>query len=154
MPRPTQGSSVLYERMPTENRRPLRSWVEEKLAAFNTHATLRAACERFRITGEDIDGSKRERAAAATGGMTDRQIAAAAERMALEYHDPRMQETALAVLEADDPPITEITRIDVARCFHDTNLSGERPIIEFLRQLWPLDVPFLGDPFEGLVCRL
>jgi very-short-patch-repair endonuclease len=134
----------------TENRRPLRSWVEEKLATLNTHATLRAACERFGITGEDVDGSKRERAAAATRGMTDRQIAAAAERMALEYRDPQMQEAALAVLEADDAPITEITRIDVARCFHDTNLSGERPIIEFLRKLWPIDASFLGEPFEGL----
>ena len=78
----------------TENRRPLCSWVEEKLVTLNTHATLRAACERFGITGEDVDGSKRERAAAATRGMTDRQIAAAAERMALEYHDPQMQEAA------------------------------------------------------------
>jgi hypothetical protein len=77
----------------TENRRPLCSWVEEKLATSNTHATL-AACGRFGITGEDVDGSKRERAAAATRGMTDRQIAAAAERMALEYHDPQMQEAA------------------------------------------------------------
>jgi hypothetical protein len=94
----------------TENRRPLRSWVEEKLATSNTHATLRAACERFGITGEDVDGSKRERAAVATRGMTDRQIAAAAERMAVEYRDPRMQEAALAVLESDAPPITEITR--------------------------------------------
>jgi very-short-patch-repair endonuclease len=120
------------------------------LVTLNTHATLRAACERFGITGEDVDGSKRERAAAATRGMTDRQIAAAAEWMALEYRDPQMQEAALAVLEADDSPITEITRIDVARCFHDTNLSGERPIIEFLRELWPIDASFLGDPFEGL----
>jgi very-short-patch-repair endonuclease len=134
----------------TENRRPLRSWVEEKLATSNTHATLRAACERFGITGEDVDGSKRERAGAAIQGMTDRQVAAAAERMALEYCDPQLQEASLAALEADDPPITEITRIDVARCFHDTNLSGERPIIEFLRELWPIDAPFLGDPFEGL----
>jgi hypothetical protein len=134
----------------TENRRPPRSWVEEKLANFNTHATLRASCERFGITGEDVDGSKRERAAAATLGMTDRQIAAAAERMALEYQDPQMHETALAILEADDPPITEITRIDVARCFHDTNLSGERPILEFLRELWPIDSPFMGNHFEGL----
>lgn len=129
----------------TETRRSLRSWVEEKLATSNTHATLRAACERFGITGEDVDGSKRDRAAATTRGMTDRQIAAAAERMALEYGDPQMQEAAQAVLEADAPPITEITRIDVARCFHDTNLSGDRPIIEFLRELWPIDASFLGD---------
>ena len=134
----------------TGNRRPLRSWVAEKLATFNTHATLRAACERFGITGEDVGDSKRERADAATQGMTDRQVATAAERMALAYRDPQMQEAALAVLEANDPPITEITRIDVARCFHDTNFSGERPLIEFLRELWPIDAPFLGDPFEGL----
>ena len=37
----------------TENPRPLRWWVEEKLTTFNTHATLRAACESFGITGED-----------------------------------------------------------------------------------------------------
>jgi len=82
--------------------------------------------------------------------MTDRQIASAAERMALEYGDPEMEEAALAVLEADDPPITQITRIDIARCFHYTTLSGERPLLEFLRELWPIDAPFLGGAFEGL----
>lgn len=111
----------------TGNRRSLRSRVEEKLATFHTHTTLRDTCKRFGITGEDCVGSKRERAESATQGMTDRQIASAAERMALEYGDPEMEEAALAVLEADDPPITQITRIDIARCFHYTTLSGEPP---------------------------
>jgi len=64
--------------MSTGVRQSLRGRVAGKIADHNTHATLRDYCERFGLTGSDAEGSKRDRAAAAVEGMSDREIAVAA----------------------------------------------------------------------------
>ena len=120
----------------TRSQRSLRDWVEAKVAGHNTHATLRAYCEQFGLTGPDVEGSKRDRAAAAVKGMSDHQIAVSAEKIAMHHNDVEWEEAALAELEAADPVISEITRREVARCFATTPLSGERPLIAFLQEFW------------------
>lgn len=129
--------------------RPLRTWVEEILVNRNTHATLGDACGRYGLPAPEAEGSKRDRARSAMKGLADRQVAAAAEKLAIEASDVALHEAALTVLEGGEPPITEITRVDVARCFDELYLSGEQEILPFLRKLWPVDT--IGDPFTGIV---
>ena len=136
--------------MSTRIQRSLRGWVAAKIADHNTHATLRAYCERFGLTGDDAEGSKRDRAAAAVEGMSDHQIAVAAEKIAVHDGDIEMEEAGLAELEAGQPIISEITRREVARCFASTLLSGERPLIEFLREFWPIDSIWSSDTLKPL----
>lgn len=62
---------------------------------------------------DDGSGTKRERVLARLAEKTPRQIAAIAEQVGARYGNFDLEEAALAVLEADDPPLTEITRRDV-----------------------------------------
>lgn len=130
--------------MATQSGHSLETRIAGKLQG-HTHRQLDEAFQRLGFTGPDDPAlTKRNRIYAAMDGMTSRQLAVIADKIAVEYHDPDLQEAALAILEADEPPITEITRVDVARCFDDMSLSGERPILEFLRDIWPID----GSPFD------
>lgn len=65
-------------------------------------------------------------------------LGAIPERVGRRFTDFDLEETGCLVLEEGEPPISEITRRDIARAFgHD--LAGERTIDEVLRALWPID---------------
>ena len=122
--------------------------IAEVVKDHNTHSTLAAACSEFGMASQidDDTGSKRDRVFARLTGKSPREIAAIAEQVGARYGKFDLEEAALKVLEADDPPLTEITRRDVARCFDPPSLSGELGLLDLLRRIWPVDA--MGDWFR------
>lgn len=111
--------------------------IAETLKQRCTHETLeRIAAEAGIAIGEGI--SKRDRVLAGLAGWDRRALAAVAQRLGALLDDYELEETALLILEEGEPPITEITRRDMARLFgHE--LGGEQPIDGILRRFWPID---------------
>jgi very-short-patch-repair endonuclease len=107
----------------------------------HTHRTLTDAFAELGMASQidDDSGSKYERVFARLADKSPRQIAAIAEQVGAQYKKFDLEEAALKVLEASDPPLTEITRRDVARCFDPPRLSGELGIHDLLRPIWPID---------------
>lgn len=91
-------------------------------------------------------GSKRERARQALAGKSDLELGEIARQLGLQFCDFSLEEAGLVVLEQDLPPITEITRRDIAKCFGD-ELSGEQNVVILLRRLFAIDS--LTDFFVG-----
>ncbi|WP_426240029.1 hypothetical protein [Pararhizobium sp. DWP1-1-3] len=76
--------------------------------------------------------------------------------MALKFAGSRgdiaLDEAARKVLEGDDPPLSHITRRDLARVFGD-DLAGERSTMEMVGRYFPLSTPiedFLGSSGRSL----
>lgn len=112
--------------------------VAELLATMNTHATMDEACKEVGIAGGAPEvGSKRERGEAAVAGLTGKRLAAVAVKVAIRYGKFDLEEAALIELEADAPPISEITRRDIARLLNDVRISGDQLLLEFLARIWP-----------------
>ncbi|WP_456849331.1 AbiJ-related protein [Bradyrhizobium sp. USDA 4504] len=84
--------------------------------------------------------SKRQRIDLALDGLTERQLAVLALKFALQRGDVFLDEAARKVLEADDPPLTRITRRDVARVFGD-NLAGEQATLPLVEKYFALSSP-------------
>jgi very-short-patch-repair endonuclease len=128
--------------------RTLAYQIAEAVKDHNTHSTLADACSELGMTSQidDDTGSKRDRVFARLTGKSPRDIAAIAEQVGARYGKFDLEEAALKVLEADDPPLTEITRRDVARCFDPPSLSGELGLLDLLRRIWPVDA--MGDWFR------
>ncbi|WP_315927442.1 hypothetical protein [Mesorhizobium sp. SP-1A] len=102
--------------------------------------------EPIRIAGLDIprgDGlSKSQRIDAALDGLSEKEMAQVALKLAQERGDIALDEAGRKVLEADEPPLTRITRRDVARVFeHD--LAGEADLIEMVGRYFKI-----VDPWE------
>lgn len=76
-------------------------------------------------------GDKKSRVADALEGKNDRDIAEIAIRAGNKFGDIDLSEQGFAILEKDDPPLTEITRRDVAKCFGD-DLAGNRNLVELV----------------------
>ncbi|WP_407523733.1 hypothetical protein [Methylobacterium oryzisoli] len=120
---------------PGDNALALR--IAEVLKERCTHETLAGAAEDAGFSlGEAI--SKRDRVLAGLA-VTDRKtLGAIAQRIGRRYSDFALEETGYLVLEEGEPPISEITRRDIAKAFgHD--LAGESAIDEVLKPLWPID---------------
>lgn len=81
--------------------------------------------------------SKAQRAAAALDGLNEIELATWGRRFAAELQDAELEEAALKVLERDTPPITDITRRDLARVFGD-DLTGEAPLLEVVGRWFSL----------------
>jgi very-short-patch-repair endonuclease len=112
------------------------------IAQHNTHATLAEECIN---AGLDVsvnqDGlSKFQRARAILASNSPEKVAHAAEIVGRKYRDLDLEEAGLRLLESRNPPITEITRRELARCFDPPSLFGERDPLDMLRKLWPIDV--------------
>jgi hypothetical protein len=84
--------------------------------------------------------SKRQRIDLALEGLTERQLANFALKFAQERGDIILDEAARKVLEADDPPLSRITRRDVARVFGD-NLAGEHDTLPLVEKYFVLSSP-------------
>jgi hypothetical protein len=88
--------------------------------------------------------SKRQRIELALDNLTQENLARLALKFAAARSDIPLDEAGRKVLEADDPPLTQITRRDVARILGD-DLTGERSTVEVVEGYFPL-----SSPFEGL----
>jgi hypothetical protein len=88
--------------------------------------------------------SKRDRALAALEGKNLRELGEVARRLGAHWSDYSLEEAGFAVLEAGEPPISEITRRDMAKCFGD-DLSGEQNVLDLVRRFFPVDT--LGADF-------
>ncbi|QPM90614.1 AbiJ-related protein [Pseudooceanicola algae] len=96
--------------------------------------------------------SKRQRIEAVLENLTQEDLAQLALKFAAVRHDILLDEAGRKVLEAGDPPLTQITRRDVARILGD-DLAGERSTVEVVEGYFPLSSPledFLGSGGESL----
>ncbi|WP_027535529.1 hypothetical protein [Bradyrhizobium sp. WSM3983] len=109
-----------------------------------SHAAL--DIEPMRIAGLEIprgDGlSKSQRINAVLDGLSEKEIARLALKLAQERGDVALDEAGRKVLEADEPPLTRITRRDVARVFGE-DLAGEADLLELVGRYF-----VISDPFE------
>lgn len=108
-----------------------------------THVDLSEAPQR--IAGLVIpngDGlSKWQRITLALETLTQEELASAALKFAAHRGDSALDEAGRKVLEAGDPPLTHITRRDVARVFGD-DLAGECGTVEIIERCFVLSTPF------------
>lgn len=94
--------------------------------------------------------SKRQRIDSALAKLTEMDLAQLALKFAVHRGDVSLDEAGRKVLEANDPPITQITRRDVARVFGD-DLAGERGTVEMVERYFPLSTPI--EDFFGSMAR-
>lgn len=90
--------------------------------------------------------SKRQRIEAVLENLTQEDLARLALKFAAARQDIPLDEAGRKVLEAGDPPLTQITRRGVARILGD-DLAGERSTVEVVEGYFPLSSPF--DDFLG-----
>lgn len=113
-----------------------------------THAELSEAPPRIAglavPNGEGL--SKRQRIDRALANLTQDELAGLALKFAADRGDIALDEAGRKVLEAGDPPLSQITRRDVARVFGD-DLAGERSTVEMVERYFVLSTPF--DEFIG-----
>lgn len=119
-----------------------------------THAELSEAPQRIAgLVVPNADGlSKRQRIELALANLTQEELARLALKFAGSRGDIALDEAARKVLEADDPPLSHITRRDLARVFGD-DLAGERSTVEMVGRYFPLSTPiddFLGSSGRSL----
>jgi hypothetical protein len=119
-----------------------------------THAELSEA--PLRIAGLLVPAgeglSKRQRIDLALANLTEEELARLALKFAAQRGDIPLDEAGRKVMEASDPPLTHITRRDVARIFGD-DLAGERGTVEMVERYFPLSAPledFLGSGGRSL----
>lgn len=119
-----------------------------------THAELSEAPQRIAgLIFANAEGlSKRQRIDLALANLTEEELARLALKFAAHRGDIALDEAGRKVLEAGDPPLTLITRRDVARVFGD-DLAGERGTVETVARYFPLSTPiedFLGSSGRSL----
>lgn len=119
-----------------------------------THAELSETPQRIAgMVVPNADGlSKRQRIGLAIENVTQDELARFALKFAAHRGDIALDEAGRKVLESDDPPLSHITRRDVARAFGD-DLAGERSTVEMVERYFPLSSPledFLGSSGRSL----
>jgi hypothetical protein len=101
-------------------------------------------------TGEGL--SKTQRIDLALENLTQVQLAHLALKFAAHNGDVALDEAGRKVLEAGDPPLTHITRRDIARVLGD-DLAGERSTVEVVGRYFVLSTPLedlLGSNSQSL----
>jgi hypothetical protein len=96
--------------------------------------------------------SKRQRIEAVLENLTQEDLARLALKFAAARRDIPLDEAGRKVLETGDPPLTQITRRDVARILGN-DLAGERSTVEVVEGYFPLSSPlddFLGSGGKSL----
>lgn len=98
-----------------------------------THAGLSETPQRIAgmVVPEAGGLSKRERIAQALANLTPEELARFALKFAAHCGDIALDEAARKILEAGEPPLSQITRRDVARAFGD-DLAGERSTVDMV----------------------
>lgn len=87
--------------------------------------------------------SKRDRINEALATASKKAVAEFALALAERVGDAGLDEAARSVLEEGLPPLTEITRHDVARVFGN-DLAGDRPLIDMVGRVFVITSPFEG----------
>jgi hypothetical protein len=130
---------------------PLSEMIANRLSSDYTHATLPEIGDAIGlpIPSADSGASKRERARQALSGKTERELAEIARQLGRQSRAFALEEDGLAVLEKNVPPISEITRRDIAKCFGD-DLCGEQDLVGLLKQFFPIEMMLL----EGFSFRI
>lgn len=117
--------------------------------AFRIAETLKELCTQQEMPAVALEvaglaipaaaegATKRQQVLAALEDKSARDLGEIARRLGAHFNDFKLEEEGLAVLEEHEPPITELTRRDVAKCFGD-DLSGERDVRDLVRKLFPL----------------
>ncbi len=119
-----------------------------------THAELSEAPQQIAgLVVPNAEGlSKRQRIDQALADLPQEELARLALKFAAHRGDIALDEAGRKVLEASDPPLTHITRRDIARVFGD-DLAGERGTVEMVERYFPLSSPledFLGSGGRSL----
>lgn len=119
-----------------------------------THAELSETPRRIAgLVVPNAEGlSKRQRIDLALAKLTQEELASFALKFAAHRGDIALDEAGRKILEAGDPPLSHITRRDVARVFGD-DLAGERDTVEMVGRYFPLSSPledFLGSSGRSL----
>lgn len=119
-----------------------------------THAELSEAPQQIAgLVVPNAEGlSKRQRIDQALAGLPQEELARLALKFAAHRGDIALDEAGRKVLEASDPPLTHITRRDIARVFGD-DLAGERGTVEMVERYLPLSSSledFLGSGGRSL----
>lgn len=119
-----------------------------------SHAQMSEEPER--VTGLVVPApegfSKRQRIEAVLENLTQEDLARLALKFAAARRDIPLDEAGRKVLETGDPPLTQITRRDVARILGN-DLAGERSTVEVVEGYFPLSSPlndFLGSGGKSL----
>lgn len=110
-----------------------------------THAELSETPQRIAgLVVPNVEGlSKRQRVDLALADHAQEDLARLALKFAAHRMDVALDEAGRKVLEAGDPPLSHITRRDVARVFGD-DLAGERSTVEMVERLFVLSTPLEG----------
>lgn len=96
--------------------------------------------------------SKRQRIEAVLENLTQEDLARLSLKFAAVRRNIPLDEAGRKVLETGDPPLTQITRRDVARILGN-DLAGERSTVEVVEGYFPLSSPlddFLGSGGKSL----
>jgi very-short-patch-repair endonuclease len=122
----------------------LRSLIASVLGSM-THAELDAAPPRIAgLIVPNAEGlSKRQRVDAALENLTQDDLARLALKFGTDRGNIALDEAGRKVLEAGDPPLSHITRRDVARVFGD-DLAGERSTVDMVERYFALCTPLDG----------
>ncbi|RCS21937.1 hypothetical protein DUT91_21255 [Phyllobacterium salinisoli] len=119
-----------------------------------THAQL--SDEPHRVAGLIVESgeglSKRQRIDLALADLSEEELAGIALKLAAHRSDTALDEVARAILEAGDPPLSQITRRDIARALGD-DFAGERSTVDIVGRYFPLSSPiedFLGSNGRSL----
>lgn len=119
-----------------------------------THAQLSEEPQRVAglVVPHEEGWSKRQRIEQALANLTREQLAQLALKFGADRRDIPLDEAGRKVLEANDPPLTHITRRDIARTLGD-DLAGERGTVEVVGRYFVLSTPiedFLGSRGQSL----
>ena len=119
-----------------------------------THAELSETPQRIAglVVPYEEGLSKRQRIDLALTDLAEEELAGFALKFAAHRGDIALDEAARKILEAGEPPLSQITRRDVARVFGD-DLAGERGTVEVVERYFPLSSPledFLGGNSRSL----
>ncbi|QAB00962.1 MULTISPECIES: AbiJ-related protein [Agrobacterium tumefaciens complex] len=100
--------------------------------------------------------TKRQRVDLALSSLSEEQLAQFALKFAAYRCDVVLEEAGQKVLEGREPPLSQITRRDIARCLGD-NFAGERGTVEIVGRYFILSSPiddFLGSNGRSLRDRI
>ena len=119
-----------------------------------THAQLSEEPQRVAglMVPQGEGFSKRQRIEQALANLTQERLARLALKFGAERRDISLDEAGRKILEEKDPPVTRITRRDLARVLGD-HLAGERGTVEVVGRYFVLSTPiedFLGSRGQSL----
>ena len=125
----------------------IEATAEALRSRFTGVEMTRVAIEAARLDLPSGEGSsKRERVRVALEGKSRMRLAEISRDIGRHTQNFNLEEMGLQVLEESSPPITEITRRDVAKCFGD-DLSGKRNVVGLVGELFPT----IGSLADGFV---